>query len=871
MLNFNYDKNFTSNYVCKQLEESPFVNMMNVSFKAITFTKNLFFNFPKLFDDNASSLFYIECCGRTIKLEYLYLIFENLLTNSNDNIVKAYLNNIPLYCVNQDSILQWCRYLQDTHKFVIFEPVFGTNNNVLKTFLSNGKHFQFKRLDLSIDKIKPLCVTNVGENIADLMIYIAYVFNFLIYCSPYKFNEVETGSSNQLFMESINNYFNTCYTKLITKGNYNGKKFNTLDDLYNDISNIRYFDESEVKTIFKDITNVQRICEIRNRILKRSDELLNVSCGNQNAITIDSCYKKFIEIIRILFELVLKHNYFANIYSKFEKFNFNDFNYHELNLLTQYAISGGNYNFVIDENEYYSCNGDSSTLKDIPYISKQRLQSKIYKSIICGNKPFTSSNVYLEIISGYVAQKFEEYQNDVIDHSPILIDDEELSKFKNLDKIINALYLNAKFSLVNNDLVNCLQYLLKNKQFNEQYKSILYLAYLFKILYNDNFSSQYLSAYILSFLPEYLSLYMYRQNKGTLSKFNYLMFFAANHKEINIDRVHKLRNLAMSILFVNNNRYSAFVNKQVDIITKVITQNSFILQPYVISTRSNLHIAAIGGISLSNKFVNTNPFTRGFFFVNSTQGNSENINNFYKFVKNIIDPTLIKILEKSKRDKSDSYLRENLNTAYEMMLYDGKLPNLLSNYIIDIEKGTFIKKTTNYFTELITSNNIPIYKLLLTYSFYASRARDSQQDMFYCRKLNKDKTITKPYMNTMLIDNKRIPCSIVDRGVEHLLPRYDYMSDFSEFNLSFVNLRGYKLLEIYTNNNELVRNNLFYIFTRLNIFEEEREKYIFETNIESPDTAIRNYNEIPNTPHTSFKTNRMLLNGADKKPIPNVN
>ena len=145
-INFNYDRNFTSNYVDKQLEESPFVEMLNVGYKGLTFVKQLFRNYPYLFGDNASTLFYIEYAGKTIKPEILYLAFENMLTNSNDNIVKAKLNNIPLFTINQDPIIQWARYLQATSKFTIFEPVLSMNNAALKSFIGNNKEFNYKNI-----------------------------------------------------------------------------------------------------------------------------------------------------------------------------------------------------------------------------------------------------------------------------------------------------------------------------------------------------------------------------------------------------------------------------------------------------------------------------------------------------------------------------------------------------------------------------------------------------------------------------------------------------------------------------------------------------------------------------------------------------
>ena len=120
MIDISYDKNFTSNYVTKQLEKSPFVNMLNTGYSAIVYTKQLLTNYYEFFDKEqqyiADSLLYVENGGRKYDAKIMYMIFENFVTNSNDNIVTAKLNNIPLFTLNQDPLIQWSRYLQYSSK-----------------------------------------------------------------------------------------------------------------------------------------------------------------------------------------------------------------------------------------------------------------------------------------------------------------------------------------------------------------------------------------------------------------------------------------------------------------------------------------------------------------------------------------------------------------------------------------------------------------------------------------------------------------------------------------------------------------------------------------------------------------------------------
>lgn len=917
-INFNYDRNFTSNYVDKQLEESPFVEMLNVGYKGLTFVKQLFRNYPYLFGDNASTLFYIEYAGKTIKPEILYLAFENMLTNSNDNIVKAKLNNIPLFTINQDPIIQWARYLQATSKFTIFEPVLSMNNAALKSFIGNNKEFNYKNIQLSISKLKPICVTNVGENIAELMIYIAYLYNFFINCKPFIFNEVISGSSAQLFMEAINNHINASFLKLINEGSYkdpksnvvsNSFKFKSLDEFYADVNNIKYFSDVETKTILETILNTTRIATIRNNILMKNDELLNISISSQNTVTPEHCYRSYLSVIENLTELVVKNNYYnVSVFSKFPRFNENNVNYHELLLLTEFVLSGGWHPFVINDLEQYEASGDPATLVKYPLIKEQRLITKIDKALLADSKAYCSANVMLDIITGYLYQKFEEYQNEVFTHPPILMEEKDIedikqrSKNESMDTMINKLYLNGKFALNSKQLNKAFGYLMRRDEFKRQYISILHLANLFTILYDNKFGAKILPAYILSFIPEYLNLFMSRnKTQQTLDKFDFVTFFTVQHKDINLPRLQKLCNMEMSILYLYNKDYVKFINNNCSTIIKILQTNSHVIQPYMIGTKSSINAIPIGGVSLGYKFIDSNPLTRGYWFVVNTQGNSENIDTFYKFIKNVDDKTMLDLFEKAIKEHNDNYLKELINTSFEKLLYAGKLPSTLMCYDIDVKTGKYQRKTSDFYLHLQTSNDIPIYKLLYNFAFDPILAKDSQDYNFFSRQIFIDKQVSKPLINTIEFGEQKFPCSAVNRGEEFELPFYDFSSLFKPIELSFVQPNGYKLIKVYTPNGELIRNNLFFIFTKFNIFKEEQKNdfpefnvydsinngestgvvldendccvpgsTIFTTNLSSPETSVRRVNEIVNTPNHTFSTHRMKLNGVDKQPIPNV-
>lgn len=899
-INFNYDRKFTENYVNAQIENHSDINLLNIGYKGFTFMKQLLQNYPEFFDKNGSVLFYIECGGKTIKPDFLYLIFENLVCNSNNALIKAKLNDIPLFTVTQDPYLQWARYLQASSIFPVFEPVMSTCNEVLKQFIDSGKHFQYKNLRLSISQIKPLCVTNIGENISELVLYIAYIYNFFINCNPFVFNEVLTGSSTQLFMEAINNHINVHFTKLIEEGTYtvkdsdtmsNSFKFNSLDQLYADVNNITHFNKDEIKSVITNILNYNRIREIRDSVSATLSAHEGECITNQNIVQFETCYEGFSKVVSNLIDIIINNNFFyKNILSNIPCFNQCNIDFYELNLLTSYALSGGKNKFVINEFEQYEGCCDPENVKQYPGIDEQVLVSGINKPTISGYKPFVSSNVFLEIIGGFVAQKFEEFQCDTLRNKPISVDEADLASSKiRIDKIINALYINGKYSLFSNSIKSVLDYLMKKQGMETQWKSILYLANLCSVIYDNKFGARILPAYILSFLPEYLTEYMNKNKSRSLSKFDYIVYFCLHHGNMNEKRVAKLSNMLYSIMFIQNKEYVEFVNKWASYITKILVSGAVIIQPYIKSVFDKIDALCIGGISLAAKSIDSNPLSRGYYYVVSTQGNCENLYSFYEFAKRITNNATFDLVKTAVMTKSDNSLKDAISQAGAAMFYGNTLPITLASYNIDSESGNYSVRGYDYYINLSTANNIPIYKLIGTYIFPEINANHAQMPTFYSRNIYIDKQAGRPLENKLEFGKMSFNCSTNDRGTDYCLPIYDFSSAFGNVSLSFIQPNGYKLLQIYTYNGELPQNNLFFVFTTNNnafiesstpIFDmydtigsqliNNSSTGIFNTNISTNMAADRRLNDVPPSYDRTVSTNRLMLNGVNKGPIPNV-
>ena len=89
------------------------------------------------------------------------------------------------------------------------------NNKVLQSFL-NKKQLNYRQKIITLNDLRPVAYTNVGENIIGLLPYITYIYNFFINCRNYTFNEIISGSKQNVFMENVNNTFDNYYIKLLS-------------------------------------------------------------------------------------------------------------------------------------------------------------------------------------------------------------------------------------------------------------------------------------------------------------------------------------------------------------------------------------------------------------------------------------------------------------------------------------------------------------------------------------------------------------------------------------------------------------------------------------------------------------------------------
>lgn len=891
--NIRYNQEFTNAFVEHNLSESPITDVLNCEFPAISFTQKVFNKYPNLFginNDRGSSLFYALFSGRALKPEVFYMQFENFVKNSNINLFEAYINKIPLYCVEPDSLIAWAMYLQSSNNFYIFENVMNFCNKVLKSFFANNKIFVYKSKTFTIQELKPLLYNNVGLNIGNLIPYVAYIYNFFINCKPYTFNQLEEGNKRKIFLNALNDNFNNYYSKLITSPTKNNKKL-TLAQLLNCTENIKLFSENTVKIMYDTMLNPNNIIDIRNEILIQNKGMLEECNEDQGSISFDLCREGFYQVLTNLIDIIIENNPVTLMFKKVPYFNCN-INKFELSNLTHYALSGGSCKFGINDDEKYYASVDG--VKKYQLIPSQYLKTEVQKSAISGYKPFASSNITLNLYTAYIKDEFDNFINDELTNVRITIDESfiDTEKFsdRTMEEILISLYVNGKWEKNSNSMnkiIKALMYkksklnneineksintkdpnnIIINSSFKEEILGIQSLSKLLQMFFDNKFGAKIIPAYILSLFNIYILEFMCNRNCGNLHDFSLMSYFCLNHK-YNNKRVDKLIQMQKSIMFLYNKNYTNFVNKKLHDISLILKNNSFISQPYVKAISSNIDVYGIGGIELVNKSILSNPLERAYWFIFSTQGVSENVNAFYEWIHYINDASLYEFI--MENIENIEIIRNFLVYHINKLKKQNNIPLILKNFKI-CNNGDFHMKNYPYIVYLKTKNKNDILALFCSYCFPFNNPKNTKPRDIYTRPIiynNGNMYASTPLKNKILYGKHTVPISIQNVGTPYEIPVYDYYTQMSEESLTFTEPSGYRLIIIYTDSGRIEKNDLFFVFTNINnnTFNNIEFKDNFDTIYDTGFVKTDDNVEAKNSPN-----NRMKIMGLTIKPIADV-
>ncbi len=883
----DYNQNFTTNYVKAQDKSISYKDPAMLNYSAISFTREVFSKYPELLGLGAQTLMYIQYAGRAVKPEMLYDIFENMMTNTNIDIIKSIVSGKNPYNIEQDGFILWARLLYEQQKIVTFEPSMNICTEILNNFIKNDREFIYKTRPLRMYDVKPIMYTNVGENISDLLPYIAYIYNFFINGNPYLFNDLTSGSNIQLFLNNVNDVFNIFYSKLIKEGrnvdaNDASQEFFNLDHFFSDVDHIKKFNTGTVIQMYEKMLSTDTIIPIRTRILV--DSITDEDVEEQTSIPIQVCKAGFMNVLENLFEIVVNKNYITlNVFDKIPMFDPSVIDYHTLSLINEYCITGGNQLFNINTNEEIEGCLESNNIGTYPTIPPQHLDTDISTNSLSSLRPFISSNLYSTMTSGYVISKFIEHQNDVFNNEPIIIDESLLDTEKFSDSDISekliSLYVNGKWMCHNSQLIKLLEYLMSIQSFKNEMQGIHYLGRIFATMLGKKANASILPAYILSFLPEYILNFMIGNSQQSVNNFSLMTYFCLHHR-LEMKRIQKLIDIEKSIMFMYNKKYTRFVNSKVGEFIKILSLEPYIVQPYAKGISNNIDMYAIGGISLVGNAIYANPLIRAYSFIVSTQGVSQELQTFYEWTRGITSEDVIELLNTSINEHNTVFLKELLIKSYDRQMKTNNIPNTLLNYNVDKlkeNKGQYTMKTYPYFIDLLTKNGIRIYDLLGTYTFPVASAKDTQPIEIITRSIDfkTDKFIAKkPLKGFIDYNGQQYAINSSSIGTDYDIPYYDYSADFRTVVLAFEKPSIYKLLQLYTPNGVNFKNNLFYIFTKVDVSLFGDKKYsmayqdVMTNKLPTMESSVGRISGIPNVKEQEFETNRVVSNGISRKVMP---
>ena len=810
---------------------SPLSSLLSQGTEAIQFTHQLFLTRPEIFGENAEVLMYAQYSGHRFKPAAYYNIFEVFVKQTNKKLIddkrNGVYNQMNPFKYDTDYLITWARIIQRNQIIIEFEPIMKQLKTVFNNWLSNPK-INYGGIDYNVSFFHPLCYTYSGENITSLLPYIAYLFTFFIYCNPYEFDEGQSESSTFGFYKAIDDWYMKHYTQLANDTN--------IDVIKGDLTDLAKVSDKYWVDMLNHMLNVSEVIRIRNDEISRTPQLLEQCIADQNEVSYNKIDAAYRDVLTNLIKICVNNSPIKKFFNAIPQFDNKRLNVVELMSLTEYALSGGNTPFIIEPeidsvlgipnklpNYSYLLHGDPNSIHQLPseIVSPQRLVSGINTFHNCIKQPFAAEDISLQMAIAYVKQEFDKKRTDILDDYPIEIDSSMLRDNlypETLTKTITNLFVNGLWMYDNKTMSQVLPILMKKEGFASELSDILSLSAITQITYNNRQASILITPLILSYLnDELLDSCSHGWNLNTFSPMTYLCMA----DKVSVNRINKLVDMLVSLLYIAHPIYSRFVNVCINDFTALLTINSIIQQPYVKGLEDAASIYAIGGCELYNYSHFSNPLIRGYGWLTTVFGNSEAIETFYKWIYRLDNTALFEVINESLN--SVEVIETSLKAQWVKMITNGKFPPLLSNFIFTDNGYKF--DNTAYFLNLKTSEGLRILPLICQYVFPYSNPRRSipRHVVFREIKYNRGKMIAygsvKNGMVSRVNDSRDVAIKseamISNTGTTEILPVYDYNGTFEDVNLIWSAPRGRRCVKLTLFTSKTEYNQSIWIFTKL--------------------------------------------------------
>lgn len=810
---------------------SPLSSLLSQGTEAIQFTHQLYLTRPEIFGENAEVLMYAQYSGHRFKPAAYYNIFEIFVKQTNKKLIEDKRNGVynPMnpFKYDTDYLITWSRIIQRNQIIIEFEPIMKQLKTVFNNWLSNPK-INYGGVDYNISFFHPLCYTYSGENITSLLPYIAYLFTFFIYCNPYEFDEGQSESSTFGFYKAIDNWYMKHYSQLANDTN--------IDVIKGNLSDLAKVSDKYWIDMLNHMLNVNEIIRIRNDEISRTPQLLEQCIADQNEVSYNKIVAAYKDVLTNLIKICVNNSPIKKFFNAIPQFDNKRLNVIELMNLTEYALSGGNVPFIIEPeidavvgipnklpNYSYMLHGDPNSIHQLPteIISSQKLISNINTFHNCIKQPFAAEDISLQMAIAYVKQEFDKKRTDILDDYPIEIDSSMLRDNlypETLTKTITNLFVGGLWMYDNKTMSQVLPILMKKENLASELSDILSLSAITQITYNNHQASILITPLILSYLnDELLDTCSHGWKLNSFSPMTYLCMA----DKVSVNRINKLVDMLVSLLYIAHPIYSRFVNVCINDFTALLTINSIIQQPYVKGLEDAASIYAIGGCELYNYSHFSNPLIRGYGWLTTVFGNSEAIETFYKWIYKLDNTALFEVINESLN--SVEIVETSLKAQWVKMITNGNIPSMLSNFIFSDDGYKF--NNTPYFLNLKTSEGLRILPLICQYVFPYSNPRHSipRHVVFREIKYNRGKMIAyssvKNGMISRVNDSRDVTIKseamISNTGTTEILPIYDYNGTFENVNLIWSAPRGRRCVKLTLFTPKTEYNQAIWIFTKL--------------------------------------------------------
>ena len=855
---------------------SPLQPMIAFSDRTPTlqFMYNLFFKHPEYFNTTAETLMYACNSGKTFRAESYFNAFETFIQSINESYISDVKNNSRKhpYAYDTDYIITWGRIIHESKIIKTFEPVMNHLKKALnnwcihKPVFYNGKRF-------SITDFKPLLYTCSGESVISLLPYISYVITFFVHCNPYAFDDITSDSSRFSFYSMLETYMSQYLNALGEDFGVDFIKERTVSEDSAFEKLISTIPVEDWKACIEKMLDPSMIVKIRNDEIQKTDGLLETVVSLQNSLTEGFVCDAFQQVLNELVNICIKNNPVAKVISKLpspEALTDTSF-MKQLMLQTEFMLSGSSALFNIQisgraatANETGIISSNNSLVYSSRYTYNPTIPDVIYKPVglqsavtskinAIGNsigKPFTSADVHLKMVSGFVKEEVDKKLTDTFDDFPLQVDPLVLAEKPNVYiEYLMRLFVNGIWNLSRKSVKNILKSFqhdvlnvsaLTDKTYQaskdklehalEQWEDVSKLSTISQVCYENPVAAVLITPLIFSEFI-YMSTSIVSSNSSITALLPYMLleeinFNSGYHKAL----LDELVSFLHAALYIHTDHYCDYVNIAANRMTALISTEPLMYQTFIRGLDDSSDVFSIGGVTLYDYASNVNPMMRGYGFVSTVLGLDENAETVKQYIALMKNTDMFDVIE---QDKFNTGVIESFMKVHWTSLFSNKtVPKILSNYNftgVDSKRPMgYSFKNVPYFADLMfdpDGMNKQVIDLFSKYAFmYADPKKGISKEICFKQidlKSTGGVVVYPTTINQMKVQGRNTTgknvysVNLSSTGSIEEMVILDHTAEVDRVGMIYTNPGGMRKVIVKTFSSSADIENIYWIFTNM--------------------------------------------------------